>query len=162
MPVLQDALDRSLALAAAMDSRGYGRRGTASRRLRAATGLLVLAGLVGTCVGVYGLLDGTAPGYLGPPLLVAGLLLAGTGFLLGGRLVHRTVYRPDRWHWPELAVVACGVAAAAGLVLTDPAAANPSLSPLAWPQLAALPAAGILVAALPAWLAPPPPRSAPA
>ena len=33
-PVLEDALDRSLRLAAAMDSRGYGRRGTATRRER--------------------------------------------------------------------------------------------------------------------------------
>ena len=32
MPVLEDALDRSLRLAAAMDSRGYGRTGTATRR----------------------------------------------------------------------------------------------------------------------------------
>jgi energy-coupling factor transport system permease protein len=164
MPVLQDALERSLALAAAMDSRGYGRRGTASRGFRAATGLLVLGGLVGTGVGLYGLLDGTAPGVFGGPLLVAGLLVAGTGFLLGGRLVHRTVYRPDRWRLPEFAVVGCGVAAAAGMYLTgaglvDPGALHPPLRPPAWPPLPVLPAAGILIAALPAWLAPPPPRS---
>jgi energy-coupling factor transport system permease protein len=158
MPVLQDALERSLALAAAMDSRGYGRRGTASRRSRTVTGSLVLAGLVGICVGVYGLLDGTAPGPLGPPLLAAGLVLAGAGFLLGGRLVHRSVYRPDRWRLPELAVAACGVVAAAGMLLAAPEHAHPPLMPLAWPQLGPAPAAGVLVAALPAWLAPPPPR----
>lgn len=159
MPVLVDALDRSLALAAAMDSRGYGRRGTAGRGFRAVTGLLVLGGLVGTCVGVYGLLDGTAPGLFGGPLLAAGLLLAGTGFLLGGRLVRRTSYRPDRWRPAELAVVACGIVVAAGMYLADPAGAFPPVSPLAWPPLPALPAAAILVAALPAWLAPPPPAS---
>jgi energy-coupling factor transport system permease protein len=162
MPVLQDALERSLALAAAMDSRGYGRRGTASRRLRTTTGGLVLGGLVGTCVGVYGLLDATAPGYLGGPLLAAGLLAAGTGFAAGGRLVRRTVYRPDRWRLPELAVAGCGVAAAAGMFLAGPDTADPSLSPLAWPQLAAAPVAGILAGALPGWLAPPAPGSAPA
>jgi len=162
MPVLQDALERSLALAAAMDARGYGRRGTAGRGMRAGTGLLVLGGLVGICIGVYGLLDGTTPGYLGAPLLVTGLLLAGAGFVLGGRLVQRTVYRPDRWRPPELLVAGCGIAAAVGLYLAPPAAAYPSLSPLVWPELAVLPAAGFLLAALPAWLAPPPPRIGPA
>lgn len=165
MPVLQDALERSLALAAAMDSRGYGRRGGTTRGFRIGTGLLVLGGLVGICVGIYGLLDGTAPGWLGPPVLAAGLLLATAGLVAGGRLVRRTVYRPDRWRLPELAVAACGVAAATGVVLTgqlDPANLHPPLSPLAWPQLAALPAAGILLAALPAWLAPPAPRAVPA
>ncbi|MPZ24982.1 MAG: energy-coupling factor transporter transmembrane protein EcfT [Micromonosporaceae bacterium] len=165
MPVLQDALERSLGLAAAMDTRGYGRRGATTRGFRIGTGLLVLGGLVGICAGLYGLLDGTAPGWLGPPVLVTGLLLASTGLAVGGRLVRRTVYRPDRWRLPELAVAACGVAAAAGVILTgqlDPANLHPPLSPLSWPQLAALPAGGILVAALPAWLAPPAPRMVPA
>ena len=71
MPVLVDALDRSLALAAAMDSRGYGRGGRGPRRL---TGGLVIAGLLGVCVGVYGVLDATSPRYLGLPMLV--LLIA--------------------------------------------------------------------------------------
>jgi energy-coupling factor transport system permease protein len=160
MPVLQDALDRSLALAAAMDSRGYGRRGTATASQRRVTGLLVTAGLAGVCAGVYGLLDATTPGYLGGPMLAAGLAAAASGLLLGGRLVRRSVYRPDRWRPPELAVAACGLAAAAGLWLAtrlDPAGLYPPVSPLAWPTLAVLPAAAILVAALPATLAPPPP-----
>ena len=38
IPVLEDALERSLRLAAAMDSRGYGRTGTATRRSRRVTG----------------------------------------------------------------------------------------------------------------------------
>jgi energy-coupling factor transport system permease protein len=160
MPVLQDALDRSLALAAAMDSRGYGRRGTANSVQRRLTGLLVTAGLAGVCVGVYGWLDATTPGYLGGPMLAAGLTTAAGGLLLGGRLVHRTVYRPDRWRLPELAVALSGLAAAAGLWLAsraDPASLYPSLNPLAWPALAALPATAILTAALPAVAAPRPP-----
>jgi energy-coupling factor transport system permease protein len=160
MPVLQDALERSLALAAAMDSRGYGRRGTMPARLHRLTGLLVIAGLAGVCVGVYGLLDATTPGFLGGPMLAAGLVAAAGGLLLGGRLVHRSIYRPDRWRLPELAVAGCGLAAAAGLWLAgriDPAALFPSPHPLAWPPLALLPAAAIVLAALPAVAAPPPP-----
>jgi energy-coupling factor transport system permease protein len=160
LPVLQDAFDRSLALAAAMDSRGYGRRGEATRGARLGAGLLVVGGLVGVCVGVYGLLDATAPRYLGGPMMVAGLLIAVAGLALGGRLVRRTVYRPDRWRPPELAVAACGIAAAGGMFLTariDPANLYPSLSPLSWPQFAGIAAAPILVAALPAVIAPRPP-----
>ena len=60
LPVLEDALDRSLRLAAAMDSRGYGRRGTATRRERLVSGSLVVGGLLGICAGLFGLLGGDA------------------------------------------------------------------------------------------------------
>lgn len=159
IPVLQDALDRSLALAAAMDSRGYGRCGNTPGHLRLLTGLLVVGGLLGVCVGVYGLLDAGTPPVLGLPMLVAGLTGAVVGFVLGGRWVVRTVYRPDPWRSAEFAVVACGVAAAAGLYAAarmDPAQLHPSLSPLVWPSLAPMAAAAILAGVLPAWLTPPP------
>ncbi|MCS7475463.1 CbiQ family ECF transporter T component [Umezawaea endophytica] len=162
IPVLSDAMDRSLALAAAMDVRGYGRSGDAPPALRRATGALVVVGLLGVCVGVYGLMDGTTR-TLGAPLLLAGLALAGTGFLLGGRTVAKSSYRPDRWRVVDVAVAACGVTAAAVLYLTssvDAANLYPSLSPLRWPQLAALPACGVLIGLLPAWIAPPPPSTA--
>lgn len=164
LPVLEDALDRSLMLAAAMDSRGYGRTGGVPHRTRALTGLLVVGGLIGVCVGVYGLLDATTPRYLGAPLLACGLLLAAAGFVLGGRRVTRTVYRPDRWRPAEFGVIASGVAAATTVWLSaqvDPYDLYPSLSPLSWPTLAVLPALGVLLGALPAWLTPPPPPSAP-
>ena len=159
MPVLVDALDRSLALAAAMDSRGYGRGGGAPRGVRLVTGTLLVAGLLGTCVGVYGLLDGTTPGYLGLPMLLAGLLLAGGGLPLAGRRVRRSVYRPDPWALPETLVAASGLTAAAVLVLTsrvDPGNLYPALDPLSWPGLPLAGTLGVLVALLPAWLAPPP------
>ncbi|HEV7655929.1 MAG TPA: CbiQ family ECF transporter T component [Mycobacteriales bacterium] len=156
MPVLVDALDRSLALAAAMDSRGYGRGGSGPRRL---TGALVVAGLLGICVGVYGLLDGTSPGWLGLPMLLLGLIVAGVGLPLAGRRVRRSVYRPDPWRLPETLVAGSGLVAAAVLVLTstvDAANLFPSLDPLSWPGLPLAGTAGVLVAVLPAWLAPPP------
>ena len=156
MPVLVDALDRSLALAAAMDSRGYGRGGEGPRRL---TGGLVIAGLLGVCVGVYGLLDGTTPGWLGLPMLLGGLLVAGVGLPLAGRRVHRSVYRPDPWQLPETLVTGSGLAAAAVLVLTsrvDPRNLYPSLEPLTWPGLPLVGALGVLVAVLPLVAAPQP------
>jgi energy-coupling factor transport system permease protein len=162
MPVLVDALDRSLALAAAMDSRGYGRHAGVSRR---GAGVLVVTGLLGVCVGVYGVLDATTPRYLGLPMLLLGLLVAGVGLPAAGRRVRRSVYRPDRWRLPETLVAASGLTAAAVLILTsrvDAADLYPSLTPLTWPGLPLAGALGVLVAVLPAWVAPPPPVAVPA
>lgn len=159
IPVLEDALDRSRALAAAMDSRGYGRTGDQPRRSRRLTGALVVGGLLGICVGVYGLLDGSTPRYLGAPGLLAGVALSAVGLRVSGARVRRTRYRPDPWRPAELLVVACGLVAMAVSFLASSVDAenlNPSLDPLAWPQLPLLAALGVLIAALPAWATPPP------
>lgn len=159
LPVLTDALDRSLLLAAAMDTRGYGRRNAVTRGARRMAGLLVIIGLGGVCVGVYGLLDATTPVALGLPMLGAGLLVAGTGFTLTGRRVSRTVYRPDPWRFPEWGVTASGLSVAAAFVAIsslDPAALNPPVQPLTWPAIDPGPTLVLLVGALPAWIAPPP------
>ncbi|GAB3594972.1 CbiQ family ECF transporter T component [Angustibacter peucedani] len=163
LPVLQDTLDRSLLLAAAMDSRGYGRLEHVSAAARRTTSALVLTGLLGGCVGTYGLLDTSSPAALGVPVLLAGLALACAGLVLGGRRVERSTYRPDPWRAPEWATAACGVVAAATLLVsarTDPEGAVLPLSPLGPPSLPLLAVVGLLVAALPAVLAPAPPRPA--
>nr|WP_306270256.1 energy-coupling factor transporter transmembrane component T [Ornithinimicrobium sp. HY1793] len=163
IPVLEDALDRSLLLASAMDSRGYGRSAQVPRGTRALAGACTLLGLIGVCVGVYGVLDGTAPGALGLPMLAVGLALAAGGFVLTGRRVQRSRYRPDPWGLAECLVAGSGIAV--GLLLSvllsvDPTDLHPSLFPLTWPQ-AELPAVlAILVGALPAVLAPPTPLTA--
>src|SRR5690606_16456589 len=56
LPVLQDALERSILLAAAMDARGYGRRRTVAPATRRLTSALLLTSLVTLCLGVYTLL----------------------------------------------------------------------------------------------------------
>ncbi|MCW2791786.1 MAG: cobalt transport protein [Nocardioides sp.] len=109
VPVLEDALERSLALAAGMDARGYGRANGLTTGRRRATGALMLVGLGGICVGVYAVLDRTAPRYLALPMLALGVVAALAGLLSAGRRVERTRYRPDPWQWPELAVVGSGV-----------------------------------------------------
>jgi energy-coupling factor transport system permease protein len=157
MPVLVDALDRSLALAAAMDSRGYGRGGDMPRRVRLGTGALVVTGLLGVCVGVYGVLDGTTPRWLGLPMLALGLVVAGIGLPLAGRRIRRTVYRPDRWHTAETLVAASGLGAVAVLIAGGNAGLHPSVYPPAWPGLPLLGTAGVLLALLPAFVAPAPP-----
>lgn len=109
VPVLEDALERSLALAAGMDARGYGRAGGLTRAQRRTTGALMLVGLGGICVGVYAVLDKTAPRYLALPMLGLGVLAAAAGLLSAGRRVERSRYRPDRWRWPELTIAASGI-----------------------------------------------------
>ena len=161
VPVLQDALDRSLGLAAAMDSRGYGRSLHVPAARRRLTAGLVLLGLGGTCLGVYGLLDSTAPPALGLPLLLGGAAVAAGSIALGGRRTRRTSYRPDPWVLPEWLVAGSGVVVGATLLATgaiDASALHPSLDPLAWPDLPLWPLLGVLVALLPAVAAPPPDR----
>ncbi len=162
MPVLEDALDRSLLLAAAMDSRGYGRQGTDTARTRRLTAALMVAGLLGLCAGAYGLLDGSAPRLLGLPSLALGTVLCVAGLVLGSRRVTRTQYRPDPWRGPECVVAGCGVVTAVVFYLTssyDPLNLTPVTTPSAWPAIPVLPLLALLVAALPAVVAPPPVRS---
>lgn len=115
VPVLEDAFDRSLGLAAGMDARGYGRAGAMDPRARRVTGAWMVAALLGTCVGVYGFLDRTTPGWLGLPMIAVGVACAAVGLASAGRRVHRTRYRADRWQPAEVAVALSGLAAAAGL-----------------------------------------------
>jgi energy-coupling factor transport system permease protein len=160
VPVLHDALERSLRLAAGMDSRGYGRVGSASPASRRLTAALMLGGLAGLCLGAYGLLDTTVPRGLGLGGFAAGAALCVAGLALGGRRVSRSRYRPDPWRWPEWAVVACGAVPAVVLCLNlgaSPASLNPGVYPLHWPPLPLLPTVAILVAGLAAVAAPPPP-----
>jgi energy-coupling factor transport system permease protein len=145
MPVLHDALDRSFQLAAAMDSRGYGRSEAVPARVRRTTAALMLAGLLGVCLGTYSLLDTTTPRFLGGPMLALGIALSAAGLALGGRRIRRTQYRPDPWRFPEWGTAISGVVAAATVIAVnvhDVSALNPSLFPLAWPTLPLLPAAG--------------------
>lgn len=163
MPVLQDALDRSILLAAAMDSRGYGRSVQASPRTRRTTGALVLTGLMATCVGTFGLLDAQSAAALGVPVLLTGLVLAAAGLWVGGQGVRRSTYRPDPWRAPEWATAACGLAAVAAMLVvghTDPSALTAPLQPLAIPSLPLVATAGILAAGLAAIVSPVPQTTA--
>jgi energy-coupling factor transport system permease protein len=161
--VLEGALDRSVELAAAMDSRGYGRTTHVARGTRHLTGVLVLGGLVGLCVGMYGLLSGTSARWMGLPTLLIGSGLAAAGLHFGGKRTRRTTYRPDPWALPEWLVAGSGLVAAVTMfvtVETDPSSLVLA-SITAVPPVPLLATAGTLVAMLPAILAPPLPRPAP-
>ena len=164
LPVLEGALERSVTLAAAMDSRGYGRQADRSVVLRRLTGASLLAALVLIIIGTYALLDASAPASLGLPMLGVGLGLSVVGFALAGRRSARTRYRPDPWTWPEWGVSACAAITGATLVWLSVVGAVGLIAPvdpIAWPAVPALAVAGILVSVLPAYIAPPVPGRAP-
>jgi energy-coupling factor transport system permease protein len=162
MPVLHSALDRSLALAAAMDARGFGRTRGVPAGQRRATAALVLGGLAAATVGGYALLDAGTPGWQAAAALAGGAALSVVGLARAGRRSVRTVYRPDPWRSPEWLTAGLGLAAAAvtvtvaGLQGASASGLAPETSPLAWPTLPVLPWLAVLAAALPAVLTPAP------
>ena len=163
VPVLEGALDRSLDLAASMESRGYGRTAVRARRDRIIGSVLALTGSAGTVAGLYGLLSSSAQGWLGLPMLGTGLVLLTLSLVLGARRDARTAYRRDPWRAPEWVTCALGVLPAALLTYAE-GDGWPGITliqvPLDWPPLPALPASAIGAALLVAWLTPVPPRLA--
>ncbi|SED38916.1 energy-coupling factor transport system permease protein [Streptomyces sp. 3213] len=152
LPVLEGALERSVALAAAMDARGYGRTAQVPASVRRTTTALTLGGLLGVCAGTYGLLTAEGGGY-GLPLLLAGVVAAAAGLRLGGRRTLRTRYRPDPWGARAWLVAGSGAAVAALLTLAsvrDPGALTPGVVPLVAPTLPLWPAAVVLLGLTPA------------
>lgn len=156
IPVLAGALDRSLAVAASMDARGYGRRIGSTPRRQRMSGVLVIVGLIGVCIGLFGILDEAAGpwSWVG---VVVGCCLAAVGFAVSRTSVARSTYRPDPWAAREWIVTASGLIPAAVLIavsITNPIAMIAPVSPPGWPSATVGCLLAILVAALPAWVAP--------
>ena len=134
VPVLADAVDRSLALAASMDVRGYG-------RARAAAGAwpwLALAGSSAATLGLYGLLGLPASVPWAAPTLAAGVGAVVLALTASGRRRGTTRYRPDPWGVPEWWVAGAGLATMGLMVAVAATAAalvHPSTDPLVWPAL---------------------------
>ncbi|ARI54787.1 cobalt ABC transporter permease [Streptomyces sp. S8] len=161
LPVLEGALERSVAVAASMDARGYGRTAEVPPAVRHTTNVLTLGGLLGVCAGTYGLLAAQGAGY-GLPVLLAGLVAAMAGLRLGGRRSVRTRYRPDRWGPRAWLVAGSGAVVAAAMIWAgslDPEALHPGVVPLTAPELPLWPAAAVLVGLVPALVAPVPPSA---
>jgi energy-coupling factor transport system permease protein len=154
VPVLEEALERAINLAASMDSRGYGRRADQPAAARRAGAAALLIGLGAAVVGTYRVISATGTDRIGLVLLVAGPVVAlVAGLSRGRRTARRTRYRPDAWAAPEWLVVGCAAAVA---VTYQVAAAPPSAAgvPYAWPALSVAPFLATLAAALPALLTP--------
>lgn len=156
VPIIEDAFDRSLSMAATMDSRGYGRHADVPRRARLITGACVIGGLAALALGAYGALDPTAPAAIGLPLLVVGGALGVTGLRIGSRRVSRSRYRPDHWGGLETAIAASGAAAIIGILIAERLGSPglvPAFTPIEVPAVPVPAAIGITVALLPAFVA---------
>ncbi len=175
VPVLADALDSAIALAASMDSRGFGRSGVASRRHRMVAATAALAALGCLMLFAYDLITSTLPSATVAALAVTlrlrdllgllGVVLAVVSVRFSGQGVHRSRYRPDRWRVPELLTVLCGLVPVVAILsvssTTGAAVLYPALLPT--PEVPVLPTAvlaGALVALLPAVITPPAPIGA--
>lgn len=160
MPVLETALERSVALAASMDTRGYGRRGDQAPGARRLTGIATGVGLLAVCVGVYLLLDASTPRVLALPVLGAGSAALSVVLFSKGRHTMRTRYRADPWLAAEWLTSATGVGVLACFIIggyLDAASLTSSLQRLELPAVSVLPLFGIGLALLPAWFTPAPP-----
>jgi energy-coupling factor transport system permease protein len=163
IPVLVGALERSLSLAASMESRGYGR---AVHRTRGSTrlgGALTIVGLLGVVIGLYAMLDATSPAALGLPTLVGGVLCAALALAFGARRDRRSRYRRDPWGLPEWLVCVSGLVPAVVLSLGSARGWEgvvPQQVPAVLPPAPLWAVAAIAVAGLAAVAAPVPPLAA--
>ena len=143
LPVLADAVDRSLGLAAGMEARGFARTRVATRPSSAATIALLGAMLLATFGGFLLLAaSGTQERAAAAACLVVGAAGVAVGLRTAGRRLRVTRYRPDPWTPRDTALVgggvlAFGTAALLGSTLWPAAYAtmHPSTDPLVWPQL---------------------------
>ena len=140
LPVLSDAIERSIALAAGMESRGFAR--TRGLPVRGSLSVMLVA-VLASLLGVFLLLS-TPWWPLASVLLLAGLGGTAWGLHAAGRALRVTAHRPDHWGWRETVVAAVGIGTAVvvlGLGWIDPAGAytalHPSTDPLRWPDLTA-------------------------
>ncbi len=151
VPVTAGALERSLDLAASMESRGYGRAGHRNvRRQRQATAATIL-GLIGVVASLYALLDGATAPAVAVPILVGGLTVAAMALSVGAGRDRRTHYRRDPWGLPEYLIVAAGVATAAILAVGSQREWDGMASASAPGAAPAIPAAAVLAIVLAGW-----------
>jgi len=143
LPVLADSIDRSLSLAAGMESRGFGRTRAGRRPSRWATGALLGAMLLAT-LGGFLVLAAESPAGRGAGIacLAAGAVGVVAGLRHSGRRLSVTRYRPEPWTPRDTVIVAAGalslvVAAVLGSTAFPETHAlmNPSTNPLVWPAL---------------------------
>ena len=110
IPALEDTMDRSLALAASMDARGFGRRGNMSLGTLSMVRALSLSAAVILAVGAYLLVAASEFGALATILIVASLIAIAVVVRITSKQSVRTSYRKLRFGLVDWSLVAAGVA----------------------------------------------------
>jgi energy-coupling factor transport system permease protein len=104
IPVLEDAIDSSLALAASMDARGFGRRGELSPRELFIARSSSLVGIALLGIGSFLLLAGGTQ-VIALALIVLGLAASYLMIRLNSKAKIRTRYQPERFGMQDFAVL---------------------------------------------------------
>lgn len=158
VPVLEDALERSMDLAASMGARGFGRvRIVPSSRRSVLCGILAAGGILSLVVGIYGVLSQASPIHVGPELVLVGALLVTIGILGSGRRSSRTHYRPAPFGWRSLICASSGAAVLVGISILgalEPTATSYSPYPLSWPLVSPWAVALVAVGLVPLLVSP--------
>jgi energy-coupling factor transport system permease protein len=109
IPVLEDTIERSLALAASMSARGFGRQGQLRNRQLLALRLASFVGVTCLTVGAYLLLTSPSP-WMAAVLLAVGILGVGATSRVAALRQIRTRYQPTSWAVRDALLVATAVA----------------------------------------------------
>lgn len=96
IPVLEDAIDSSLSLAASMDSRGFGRRGELSKTLVLGARLSSLSAVALLSIGSFVLLVGVTQD-LGGVLIALGLIASFVTVRINSLAQIRSRYEPEKF-----------------------------------------------------------------
>lgn len=105
IPVLEDTIERSLALAASMSARGFGRQG--KLRIRQLLALRLISFISVTCLAVGAYLLLTSPSlWIAAFLLGVGVIGVGATSRIAASRQIRTRYQPNAWAAKDLLLVA--------------------------------------------------------
>lgn len=117
IPVLEDAVDSSLALAASMDSRGFGRNeNLLPRQRRSLRGLLLIA-LLALFAAVFSLLGDTSLNLVALPCTILGLLALSMNLLLASKYSVRTSARKQRFTILDYCLLSSALLACAAVIV---------------------------------------------
>ncbi|WP_296629879.1 energy-coupling factor transporter transmembrane component T [Rhodoluna sp.] len=117
IPVLEDTIDHSLALAASMDARGFGRRGTMSRFEQTLARLMSLGSLLATSMAIYLFLVNGQLQLLALALGLLAVAFAAIAVRITSRKSNRTRLIKANWQSQDFAVMAFGGVAIFGAIM---------------------------------------------
>lgn len=157
IPVVEEALEGSMNLAASMDARGYGRNAQQSRLERRVQAGLVLGGVAALALGSFSLLATEMPPAGSWALVGLGVATCMLVTRIASRRVRRTRYMPDRWGANEAVIVISGLMVALGVTIAgsmSPGSLEMTIAPVRIPEVPPLLIVAILLGGLPALFGP--------
>jgi energy-coupling factor transport system permease protein len=116
IPVLEDAIDSSLSLAASMDSRGFGRRGSLSKSVVLGARISSLLAIAFLSIGSFALLVGQSQ-TLGWVLIAIGIVASFVTIRINSKSQIRTRFEPVKLQFFDTLLFAFSAALLIGVIL---------------------------------------------